>query len=391
MTSVTRARPGNGHRHCHPPGTLTLCAGQTLGWTAPLTKPTTALDLGSLTADQRSTLTAQVKRDAAELPDFPADTYFGGEALYRAAMIYQLAVQLEAVDAAATVKTRLTETLAQWTEPQGCAQRTAFCFVYDEQAKGLVGLTPSFGSEDFNDHHFHYGYFLYAAGVLAADDPTLVARYAPVMNLLAADIASSGGSGAFPDQRAFDVYASHSWASGTSPFADGNNQESSSEATNAWTGLASWATASGNAAMATWMLSSEAQSTLAYWTNPDLSQPAYAGFSHQVVSLNWGGKRDYATWFSPEPAAILGIQLIPMGPSSSYLAGDPARIQANVAEATGGNYSQKFGDYLLMYSALAGDDQRAAALATAEKLDAKWVDDGNSRSYLLAWLMTKHS
>jgi hypothetical protein len=61
-----------------------------------------------------------------------------------------------------------------------------------------------------------------------------------------------------------------------------------------------------------------------------------------------------------------------------------------VAEATGGKFDQKFGDYLLMYSGLAGDDAQKAALAKAEKLDAQWIDDGNSRSYLLAWLMAKH-
>ena len=61
--------------------------------------------------------------------------------------------------------------------------------------------------------------------------------------LLAADIGSSAANGAFPDLRVFDAYASHSWASGTSPFADGNNQESSSEAVTAWTGLALWAQA----------------------------------------------------------------------------------------------------------------------------------------------------
>ena len=59
-----------------------------------------------------------------------------------------------------------------------------------------------------------------------------------------------------------------------------------------------------------------------------------------------------------------------------------------MAEATGGRFDQKFGDYLLMYSALAGERQRQAALATAEKLDEKWIDGGNSRSYLLAWLMS---
>jgi endo-1,3(4)-beta-glucanase len=375
-------------------GTLTLCSGSELAWTAPAAAPTSALDTAALSADEKAELATQVRADVAATPAFPTDTYFGGKALYRAAMLYQLATQVGADDAAATMKARLVTSLDQWTEPQGCAHRTEVCFVYDEQAKGLVGLTPSFGSDEFNDHHFHYGYFLFAAGVVGQSDPALTARWAPVMNLLAADLASSGASGAFPDLRVFDVYAGHSWASGTAPFADGNNQESSSEAVTAWTGLATWARASGNAELRTeagWLASLEAQSAKAYWTDVDRSQPVYRGFDHQVVSLNWGGKRDYGTWFSAEPAAILGIQLIPMSPAATYLGGDPARIEANVAEATGGSYNQKFGDYLLMYAALGGEQQRASALAKARTLDQQWIDDGNSRSYLLAWLMTQKS
>ena len=371
-------------------GTLQLCEGNTLSWTSPVSHPTSALDLSKLSGGDEKALSAQVVKDIAAIPAFPADTYFGGKALYRAAMLLQLAEQLEVGEPAATLRTKLTAELTKWTEPKGCDNREAFCFVYDEQAKGLVGLTPSFGSEEFNDHHFHYGYFLYAAGVLAEKDPALAAKFAPVMDLLAADIGSSAANGAFPDRRVFDVYAGHSWASGTSPFADGNNQESSSEAITAWTGLALWGKASDNAALvteATWMLSLEAQSGLAYWTNFDPAEPVYSGYGHKIVSLNWGGKRDYATWFSPEPAAMLGILVIPMSPASTYLAGDAARIDANVAEATGGRFDQKFGDYLLMYSALAGEKQREAALATAQQLDDKWIDDGNSRSYMLAWLM----
>jgi endoglucanase Acf2 len=380
-------------------GTLQLCSGSQLSWSSPLSEPNGSLDLGTISSEQRKELTAQVTKDAAALPAFPADTYFGGKAIYRAAMLYQLALQLEAQQPAAELKAKLSESLDQWTDPQGCAKREAFCFVYDEHAKGVVGLTPSFGSEEFNDHHFHYGYFLYTAGVLAANDPDLAKQYATIMNLLAADIGSSANGGKagagsqtdFPDRRTFDAYAGHSWASGTAPFADGNNQESSSEAITAWTGLALWAKASANPNLeteATWLLSSEAQAGLAYWTNFDQSQPVYSGYGHKIVPLNWGGKRDYATWFSPEPAAMLGILVIPMSPSSTYLGGDPARIDANVAEATGGRFDQKFGDYLLMYSALGGEQQRQAALATAEKLDEKWIDDGNSRSYLLAWLMS---
>jgi endo-1,3(4)-beta-glucanase len=49
----------------------------------------------------------------------------------------------------------------------------------------------------------------------------------------------------------------------------------------------------------------------------------------------------------------------------------------------------QFGDYLLMYSSLAGAGQAKAALATARTLPEKFIDDGNSRSYLLAWIMTR--
>ena len=52
-------------------------------------------------------------------------------------------------------------------------------------------------------------------------------------------------------------------------------------------------------------LAAEAQSAAAYWTDVDRSQSVYDGYGHQIVSLNWGGKRDYGTWFSAEPAAIL--------------------------------------------------------------------------------------
>ncbi|MBA8793210.1 endoglucanase Acf2 [Friedmanniella endophytica] len=372
-------------------GTLKLCEGTAISYTAPVTTPTDTLDVSALSADDKSVLATQVKADIKATKPYPADTYFGGKALYRSAQLLQLAEQLDLPEAAG-LRSKLEQQLAQWTDPKGCDTRPAFCFVYDPQAKGVVGMTPSFGSDQFNDHHFHYGYFLSTAAILAQGHPDLVAKYKPVMDLLAADLASSGDNGAFPDRRTFDAYAGHSWASGTSPFADGNNQESSAEAMNAWNGLALWGDVSDDKPLATearWMLSTEAQAGLDYWTNFDTSDPVYQGFDHKIVSLNWGGKRDYATWFSPEPAAMLGILLIPMSPASTYLAGDPARIEANVQEATGGKFDQKFGDYILMYSALAGPEQAQKALAIGKTLDDQWIDDGDSKAYLLAWLMTR--
>lgn len=367
-------------------GVMQLCAGPELSWSTPRTQAAASLDLGGVTSEQRDRLTEQLDADLTALPDFPADTYFGGKMLQRTAMLLTVADQLELTDRAEQLAAVLDEQLTRWTEPKGCEARPASCFVYDPQGKGMVGLTPSFGSDEFNDHHFHYGYFLYAAGVLAVHDPSVVERYAPVLNLLAADIGSAGNSH-FPDRRAFDVYASHSWASGTSPFADGNNQESVSEAVNAYAGLSLWAEAIGNAdlaAEADWMLSLEAHASATDWLQPDLS--AFEEYQHPITVLNWGGKRDYATWFSAEPAAKLGILLLPMSPTSTYLAGDPERIRMNVAETVGERFDQKFGDYILMYAALAGPEDRDRAVAAAEQLSDDSIDDGMSRTYLLAWL-----
>ena len=171
--------------------------------------------------------------------------------------------------------------------PAGCADGAVQCFVYDPQWRGVVGLAPSFGSDQFNDHHFHYGYFLYAAGVLAAHDPSVVTTLRPVMDLLAADIAGGSDTGVTPRLRVYDVYAGHSWAAGASQFADGNNQESSSEAVTAWAGLSLWAHATHDTDLAresAWLLSSEAAAARAYWTEPQVP----AGFESPDVRHQLG-------------------------------------------------------------------------------------------------------
>jgi endoglucanase Acf2 len=371
-------------------GTLRACSVPTLAWSTPSIEPAGSLDLSALSASEKARLAAQVAADLVTTRDEPADTYYGGKWLYRLVNLLQIAKQVGADDAAATITTKLVDAIDDWTDPKGCATRDSRCFVYDTAAKGIVGLQPSFGSDEFNDHHFHYGYFFYAAGVLAAGNPELATRWAPVINLLAADLATTAKSSYFPVQRVFDAYAGHSWASGTSPFGDGNNQESSSEAVSAWNGLALWAAASSQPALeseATWMLSAEAASSKAYWTDFPLDASVYAGFDHTVTSLVWGGKRDYATFFSADPSTKLGIVVLPMSPVADYLGGDPARIKANLADSVPNGYDVVFGDFLLMYKALEGPAAAASALEATTSLNEDRIDDGNSRSYLLAWIM----
>ena len=367
-----------------PYGAASACASTTLEWSVPRIAPAAEYDLAGTDDATRASLLAQASDDLAATGALPDDTYFGGKALARLGDLLSLARTLGDADLATRIADRLAAELEPWTVADGCATRAAKCFVYDDRLHLVVGKEVGFGAEDGNDHHFHYGYFLAAAGALAAARPDLVDELGPVMNALAADVA--GGSGdALTALRVFDPYRGHSWAAGLAPFADGNNQESSSEAVAAWNGLALWAEASGDDELlgrAAWLLSNEAAAARTLWLEPaDLP----AGYAHTIVSISWGAKRDYATWFSAEPSAILGIQALPLGPVSlEYLAGDPARVAENVADAGDTAFTGPLGDYVQAYSAL-GSPDAASAAATAFAARTTF-DDGWSKALALAWV-----
>ncbi|WP_022882953.1 glycosyl hydrolase [Gryllotalpicola ginsengisoli] len=367
-------------------GTMRLCASSTLTWHVSRQTPSSSLDLSALTAAQKSTVVAQLKKDAATRVTIPDDTYGGGKALYRIANLLTLATQLGQSSIAASLTSQLRTDMLQWADVSGCTTRATHCFVYDPAVRGVVGLAASYGSDQFNDHHFHYGYLLYAAAVLAQHDKATIPKLKPVFDAVAADIAGSGSS-KLPTRRVYDPYFGHSWASGYSPFADGNNQESSSEAVNAWNALALWGSATGQSDVqreAVWLLSNEASVARSYQVYPEVSQ--FAGFEHSVVGIDWGGKRDFATWFTADPVAVLGIQLIPMSPVSTYLTSTAAREKAAVQSVGASDETGQFGDYLLMYLSLAGGATADAARAAARTLPDAAIDTADSRAYLLAYV-----
>jgi len=90
-----------------------------------------------------------------------------------------------------------------------------------------------------------------------------------MVDLLVADIATAKRGGAdFPFVRNFDHYEGHSWASGIGLGPFGNNQESSSEAINAWAGLILWAQVNGDTALrdlGVYLYTTEIESINHYW------------------------------------------------------------------------------------------------------------------------------
>ncbi len=371
-------------------GSYAACKGKAVSWSVPVVAPSDSLSLDGVTSDERDAIVAALKAEAsAPSKDLPGDSYFGSKAMYRLANLVQVADAVGSKDLADKFAEHLSQELRLWADPKGCATRDAKCLVYDADIHGVVGLSPSFGSEDFNDHHFHYGYLLYAAAVAGARDPKLATDIGPAIDLVADDIASPTQTPDFPQWRTFDPVAGHSWASGSAPFGDANNQESSSEAVAAWNGVALWRTVRGEkdaAVVAEWMLSAEAEAARRVYLEPDLT--AFPAYSHDTVGIEWGSKRDFATWFSAEPNAIVGIQLIPSPPAALayYSAVAPARVASAIAAAHATGSGTQFGDYLLMYQAAQSSAAANAAWDAALALPDSVIDDANSRAYMLAWI-----
>ena len=367
-------------------GDVRLVSGTEVTTTVPLQEPVTELDLSGLDDAERDRVEGLLEADVAALRFDAPDSYHGGKELQRAANLYLLAGQLGRDDLAEEVREPLTEQLDLWFDPEGCTGRTERCFAYDDRLGGLVGQAPAYGSDEFNDHHFHYGHMLYAAGALAADAPELVDRWRTVADLVALDFGAPTASSLFPQHRVFDEWRGHSWASGPAPFADGNNQESSSEAVNAWVGLSLWARATGDAALAEhaqWLLSQEATSALDYWIDPEVDE----SFGQPIVSLNWQGKRDFATFFSAEPSAIVGIQLIPMNPTQlDYLGSRPEAVQALSDAVPTQAPGAPLADYVVLARSLVDPEGSAQALAEYGPGD---VDGGTSLSYATALVLSQ--
>ncbi len=369
-------------------GELKAYEGTSFTYDLPLAELPAKLNLSKLAGDKKDELKEQVTRGVAATTLTKTDPYFGGKELQRAANLLDLADQLDLHNEKQQLIESLRGAFDAWLTP-GAGQRANKYFYYDTAAKGIVGVEASFGSDQFTDHHFHYGYFIYAAATLARLDSTFMGKHGEMINVLAADIASPGGSALLPKLRVFDPYVGHSWAAGYADFADGNNQESVSEAVNAWYALYLWGQASGNNSLiahSRWLYQHESEAALRYWLFND-NQP-HGKYQAPFTSLVWGGKRDYATWFSPRPQAKLGIILIPMSPGHIYLAATKARARTilDAVAPTDADYHGQFGDYLVMYEALTDP---AAARKHAQSLGPADLDDANSRSYLLAWIYSR--
>ena len=193
----------------------------------------------------RATLSANAKRfieqvARAELAQsMEAQTnlnsmYFSGKALSKfAVLVYSAASLLGQPALAERGLQQLKTVFARFVN-----NKQIYPLVYDSKWGGLVSSgafqtgdpNQDFGNTYYNDHHFHYGYFIHTAAIIGNLDAKWLTNNAGWVNALIRDAASpSPNDPRFPFSRAFDWYHGHSFAKGLFESADSKDEESTSE------------------------------------------------------------------------------------------------------------------------------------------------------------------
>ncbi|XP_057522300.1 glucan endo-1,3-beta-D-glucosidase 1 [Amaranthus tricolor] len=326
-------------------------------------------------------------------------SYFYGKLIARAARMALIAEEVCYSDVIPMVRKFLRETIEPWLD--GTFNGNGF--LYDRTWGGMVtkqGSTDSgadFGFGVYNDHHYHLGYFLYGIAVLAKIDPAWGRKYRPQAYSLMADFMnlSKRENSNYTRLRCFDLYKLHSWAGGLTEFADGRNQESTSEAVNAYYSAALMGLAYGDThlvAVGSSLLALEMQAAQTWWhvrEGEGMYEDIFSS-ANKLVGVLWANKRDSGLWFAPPEwkECRLGIQVLPLLPITEVLFPDanfvkdlvnwtmPALERSGVGEGWKG----------FVY-ALEGIYDNETALEKIRSL--KDYDDGNSLSNLLWWIHSR--
>jgi endo-1,3(4)-beta-glucanase len=193
-------------------------------------------------------------RRAMTEPIPPDSYYYAGKALAKFATIVWAIKDVLSNNAVASAGlAKLKQEMAKYV---GNQQR--YPLYYDNSWKGVVSNAgfndagADFGNTYYNDHHFHFGYFVYTAAVIGYLEPEWLTEghNKAWTNMLVKDYAESDYKGRdYPFSRSFDWWHGHSWAKGLFESADGKDQESTSEDGFASYAIKMWGKVTGDANM----------------------------------------------------------------------------------------------------------------------------------------------
>lgn len=183
---------------------------------------------------------------------------------------------------------------------------------YDEEWHGVASRegfsdigcrNADFGNACYNDHHYHFSYYVVSAAVLVKLKPEF----------------AQNQDTHFPQFRSFDWFDLHSWSRGVIPSADGKDQESTSEELNLLYGIHLWGMVLQREPLrelGTTMLTLCAMTIREFFLMKEDNPHHPEDFvTNHVTGIFFQNKVDYATWFGWRYDFIHGIQMLPVTPA----------------------------------------------------------------------------
>lgn len=289
-------------------------------WSLELELPTYTWDSPTGVDGRRLDRIKEALRADADSQVTQGDPYFFGVAIGRLARLALIADQLNEAAIAAKIRSNMEDAIVPWlmgTNPDALLYDKTYGGIVS--TKGVRNQGADFGNGYYNDHHFHYGYHVYACAVIGKGNPGFLGRYREEILTYARDYANpSRQDRYFPTLRNKDWFGWHSWAAGLFEFGDGKNQESTSEALMSYYGLMLLGEAMHNREMkdlGRLLLGTEMVATKTYWHIPSWSRIYPDAFKpNKMVGVLWGNKVDYSTFFGKNVIFIHGIQMLPFLP-----------------------------------------------------------------------------
>lgn len=407
----TSGRATNIHLRTTTKGNATAVIGD--NWV--MTEPDLPMDMGfapwSPTKGSVHTLSASAQQSIVQIApvelqqDINGQTnlnsmYYSGKALSKFATLIWTVSNLgngTNSDVASAALVELKKSFARFVQNQ-----QQYPLAYDSVWKGVVStagydgdLNADFGNTAYNDHHFHYGYFIQAAAIIGSLDPTWLAQNKDWVNMLVRDAGNSiEDDPYFPFSRSFDWFNGHSWAKGLFESFDGKDQESTSEDTMFAYAVKMWGKTTGDASMearGNMMLAILRRSLNNYFLmqSNNTNQPSNF-IANKVTGILFENKVDHTTYFGNNLEYIQGIHMLPLLPNSGY-----TRQQQFVAEewqaifaanastpATGVDGGWKG---VLFANLALVDPQASWDFFAQQDFDYSWIDGGASRTWYLAY------
>ncbi|ETL95142.1 hypothetical protein F441_07307 [Phytophthora nicotianae CJ01A1] len=326
------------------------------------------------------------------------DPYYFGKEIGRQARLVLIADKLDEKE----LRDDMLDKLEEWLTPWMLGQNSDH-FVYDRSWGGLCSLNglkgvfwmTDFGNGWYNDHHFHYGYFLYAVAVVGKYRPAFVKTHKAVVMSIVRDIASPDQSDTFfPFTRHFSWFDGHSFASGVYTLDGGKSQESVSEAINAYYGVylvgKSFKVPEVEH-MGHLLLALEIRGAQTYWQMPSSSniyEPIYA--ANKMTGQVAATKVSYTTWFGPQVEHMHLINMIPFTPITdaflkpAYVKEEYPILQQQAFDRVQDPIEDRWKGYAYLDLAIIDP-----ADAWSKVQNMTFFDDGSSRTNSLYWIATR--